>query len=92
MIDPALPMEIADHLNGRDLNADTLSQLRRTYPQAHFTVCSDDDVLDAVNPFIERPGLRIYLVDASDHCLSLTSEPESASGLLLAAVAPEEDE
>jgi hypothetical protein len=66
--------------------ADTVRALRADYPEVHFTACSDDDVLDPVKTVVERPGLRIYLVDGSDHCLSLTSDPQGATGLLLAEV------
>lgn len=90
-MDPILPAAIADRLGGRELDADTLSQLRQHYPQVHFTTCAADDVVDPVRPYVERPGLRIYLVDARDHCLSLTDDPEPASGLLLAAVSNEDD-
>lgn len=90
MIDPALPEAIADQLAGRALDENTLRGLRTSYPSVHFTACSDDDVIAPVRPYIERPELNIYLVDGSDHCLSLTNDPESASGLLLAEVEPEE--
>lgn len=89
MIDPSLPSDIADRLEGRALDEDAIRALRASYPGVHFTACSDDDVYGPVKPVVERPGLCIYLVDGSDHCLSLTSDPESASGLLLAKVEPD---
>jgi hypothetical protein len=55
---------------------------------AEGDIPGDDDVLEPVKPVVERPGLRIYLVDGSDHCLSLTSDPQGAAGLLLAEVEP----
>lgn len=91
MIDASLPATIADRLDGRALDEDTLRGLRASFPGVHFTACSDDDVVDPMKPFVERPALRIYLVDGSDHCLSLTGDPELASGLLLAAVDEDED-
>jgi hypothetical protein len=89
MIDPSLPSDIANQLDGRVLDEDTVLALRAGYPEVHFTACSDDDVLDPVKPVVERPGLRIYLVDGSEHCLSLTSDPRGATGLLLAEVEPD---
>ena len=91
MIDPALPEAIADQLDGRTLDENTLRGLRASYPGVYFTACSDDDVIDPARPYIERPELNIYLVDGSDHCLSLTNDPQGATGLLLAEVGPEGD-
>lgn len=91
MIEPNLPAAIAAQLKGSVLDTDTLSALRSAHPGVHFTVCLDDDVVDPMRPFIEQPGLNIYLVDGSEHCLSLTNDTESASGLLLAEVIDEDE-
>ena len=35
-------------------------------------------------PVLERPGFNLYLVNGSEHCLSLTNDPELAIGVVLA--------
>lgn len=37
-----------------------------------------------LSPVLARPGFKRYLVDGSDHCLTLTSDPEVAIGVVLA--------
>lgn len=62
---------------------DLQSGMRQAFPELHFTFCSDDDVaLDA--PVAACEGYNLYLVDGSDHCLTLTTELEAASGLVVA--------
>lgn len=64
-------------------NAGIEQPLRATFPDMHFTFCFDDDVMSD-NPAAELPGYRLYLVDSSNHCLCLTTEPEQASGVVVA--------
>lgn len=70
-------------LEGQAGNANYEQQLRAAFPDMHFTFCLDDDVISD-NPVAEQPGFRLYLVDSSDHCLCLTTDPDSASGLVVA--------
>lgn len=91
MIDPNLPAAVAAQLDGRDLDGDSLSALRKAYPDIHFTACIDDDVVDPIRPYVTQPGLNIYLVDGNDHCMTLTTDTESATGLLLAEVVDEDE-
>lgn len=72
-------------------NADSAvieQDLRSAFPDMHFTFCLDDDVMSD-NPASEVPGFNLYLVDSSSHCLCLTTDPEQASGLVVAEL--EED-
>jgi len=62
-----------------------ISVLRERFPGRHFTYCMDDDIT-AGRPVIERQGFRLYLVDSRDHCSSLTTDSEHASGVVLAEV------
>ena len=69
----------------------SLSLLRERFPQLHFTECSDDDVSPRYLPALSLDSHHLYLVaGASGHCLELTSDYETASGILLAARADEE--
>lgn len=62
----------------------TLDALRGRWPGLHFTVCGDDDVPARLSPVLERTGFNVYLVNGSEHCLTLTNDPELAIGVVLA--------
>ena len=66
-------------------SANMEQELRAAFPDMHFTFCSDDDVISD-NPAASYERFNLYLVDSSQHCLSLTLDPESASGLVVAEV------
>lgn len=83
MITAELVKTIADGLEGQGLDESSVSALRGTYPEVHFTYCSDDDVLSG-QPVSEREEFNIYLVDGREHCLHLTSDYAAATGLVLA--------
>lgn len=68
----------------RFLDDSTLDFLRRRWPGLRFTVCGDDDVPARLPPVLARPGFNLYLVDGSEHCLTLTDDPEMAIGVVLA--------
>jgi hypothetical protein len=58
--------------------------LRKTFPGVHFSVCSDDDVPMRLSPAAGNAFCRLYYVDSSDHCLRLTADAETATGLVVA--------
>ena len=87
MITPQQLVQVGEltQLNGR------IALLRERFPQLHFTECSDDDVSPRYQPALSLDSHHLYLVTgASGHCLELTNEYESASGILLAARVDEE--
>jgi len=49
-----------------------------------FTVCSDDDMPARLPPALKREKFNLYLVNGSEHCLSLTDDPLQAIGVVLA--------
>ncbi len=63
-----------------------LATLRAAYPGVHFTCCMDDDVSVNAKPYAQRPGFNVYLVNSSNHCSTLTNDPDIASGVVLAEV------
>jgi len=67
------------------LDSTLISRLRSMYPGMHFTHCLDEEI-NHVAPIRERPGFNVYLVDSRQHCLRLTEDFGSASGLVLAEV------
>ena len=61
-------------------------KLRERFPGIHLTVCGEDDVAPRLPPAAENPYCRLYYVTAGDHCLSLTTDAEAATGLVVALV------
>ena len=86
MIQASLLDEVLDDLNGRSKTlADALvGHLRSTFPGVHFTVCSDDDIPPRLSPAAGNDFCKVYYVASSEHCLSLTSDAEAATGLVVA--------
>ena len=68
-----------------DLNDETVTILRKEFPDIHFTYCTDDDILDA-HPLESHNKLNLYLVDGRDHCLKFTSALDEATGVVLAEI------
>ena len=72
--------------NGGNANRD--QELRAAFPDLHFTFCLDDDVLFD-GPALEGDVFNLYLVDSSNHCLALTGDMQTATGMVVAELDPE---
>jgi hypothetical protein len=64
-------------------DASARAGFRQRFPWLSVTRCDASD-MDAETPFRVYPGLRLFLVDASDHCWRITSDPALATGIVLA--------
>ena len=65
--------------------------LRQRFPDLHFTECSEDDVSPLYKSTLGVDGYNLYLISgASGHCLALTNDAASATGILVAATVDEE--
>ena len=65
-----------------------LDKLRQAFPGVHLSECSADDINTRLNPALETESHAFYLVSCPDgHCLSLTSEFEGATGIVVASKA-----
>ena len=69
-----------------ELNEHTLVSLRNAWPDLRFTVCNDDDMPARLPAALKREKFNLYLVNGSEHCLSLTDDPSHAIGVVLACV------
>lgn len=68
------------------LNEESLVQLKQTWPELRFTLCNDDDMPARLPAALKRERFNLYLVNGSEHCLSLTDDPLHAIGVVLACV------
>lgn len=83
MIEEKVIDEINSLLINHGLDEAAVAELRNKWPDIHFTYCSDDDVCGP--PAVrESDSFSMYLIDSRDHCLSFTSSPDVATGLVLA--------
>jgi len=77
--------EIAGKVTSSGLSESLIQDLRAAYPDMHFTYCMDDDIGSA-EPYKETPEFNVYLVDGRDHCMALTNDLSTATGIVLAEV------
>jgi hypothetical protein len=81
---------IADEVKRRGLGYETVSALRQSYPDIHFTYCMDDDISNG-KPVLEDEAFNVYLIDGREHCLCLTNDFDVATGIVLAEVIEDDD-
>ena len=77
--------EIAVSIETLGVDESTVSTLRQQYQPIHFTYCMDDD-LPNNTPVIEHEGFNLYLIDGREHCLCLTNDYDTATGIVVAEV------
>lgn len=90
MIEPGLVAEIGPWLQQQADVEQAVWQLRRDFPELHFSYCSDDDTAEHARPVFNGDNANIYLVCGGNHCLSLTDDFEQAAGVVVAEVYPED--
>jgi hypothetical protein len=87
MIVPETLERIATAASGLNvLDDDTLVQLKQSWPDLRFTLCNDDDMPARMKPAVASDKFNLYLISGSEHCLSLTDDPLTAIGVVVALV------
>ena len=87
MIVPETLESIADVAAAmKELSETTMVVLKQKWPELRFTYCNDDDMPARLPPALKRENFNLYLVNGSEHCLSLTDDPLHAIGIVVAAV------
>ena len=85
MILPATIEAIVARVESGDIDEQSIGALRSEFPGLHFTWCMDVDI-GAEEPLMEKTGFNLYLVNGAQHCLSLTTDPSIANGVVIAEV------
>jgi hypothetical protein len=75
--------EIRLLLEGDGSAAERIASLRKAFPGVSLTRCDASD-MDAETPVLQTAGFDVYLIDTSEHCVRITTQPEAATGLILA--------
>ena len=83
MIESAQLETIADFVSTQVLSDALVPQLKQAFPDFHFTYCMDDDV-STVAPTMKKTGFNLYLIDSSEHCLTITQDATIATGVVIA--------
>ena len=63
--------------------ADRLASLRQAFPGLSLTHCDASDV-DAETPALQTAAFDVFFLDTSEHCARITTDPDAASGLIVA--------
>lgn len=84
MIAPDTLAQVAAQAGTAGLSEAGLFELRRVWPDIHFTLCSEDDIPARLKPFVEGEGFDLYLVSNAEHCIAFTADPAAATGIVLA--------
>jgi hypothetical protein len=74
--------EIDAALSSPTADAGVFAQLRSRFPHLSWTKCDASDVTES--PFRVYSRFEVHLVDRSDHCVQITSDPARATGIVLA--------
>lgn len=81
---------IAARAGALALGEHTLQQLRREWPDLHFTLCSEEDVPARLKPAFEGDGFALYLVSNASHCVAFTEALDAATGVVLSVYTAED--
>jgi hypothetical protein len=77
--------DIGTFLTQQAVDESTVMELRKKFPDIHFTYCMDDDVM-AASPLYESDAFNLYLIDSRSHCLSFTQDLDIATGIVVAEI------
>jgi hypothetical protein len=75
--------EIEKVLSASEAGASPVAELRRRFPHLTWIRCDASDVIGA--PFRSYERLDLHLIDGSDHCVQITTDPARATGIVVAA-------
>ncbi len=75
--------QISSLLEGEGPAVERIASLRKAFPGLSLTRCDASD-MDAETPVLETDGFEVYLIDTREHCVRITTQPEAATGLIVA--------
>lgn len=84
MIDASLLEAVLGGVSPRLTFDEQARRLRAAFPGVHVTVCGEDDIPPRLPAAAENELCYLYYVDASEHCLKLTTDADTASGVAVA--------
>lgn len=73
---------IGNILSMPEADSSVFNDLKGKFPELAWTRCDASDVCE--DPFESHGFFDLHLIDARDHCVQITADPEQATGILLA--------
>lgn len=74
--------EIGKELSAPGVDGTVFATLRGKFPHLAWTRCEAADVCEEA--FQSFGGFDLHFIDTSDHCVQITTDPERATGIILA--------
>jgi hypothetical protein len=74
--------EIEQALSGLAADAPVVAEMKGRFPKLSWTRCDASDVVEA--PYRSSAVYDIHLLNSTDHCSQITSDPAQATGIILA--------
>jgi hypothetical protein len=74
--------EIEQVLSGLAADAPVVAEMKGRFPKLSWTRCDASDVVEA--PYRSSAVYDIHLLNSTDHCSQITSDPAKATGVILA--------
>lgn len=84
IIQPPDALDLANRFAASPSDEVALAAFKAEYPGLRFFACTEDDVPPRLSPWLAVDGVEVYLMDATEHCVRLSRDPESACGLVFA--------
>lgn len=75
--------QIRSLLEGEGSASERIANLRKAFPGISLTRCDASD-MDNETPALQVGNFDVYLIDTSEHCVRITTQPEAATGLIVA--------
>ena len=91
MIPPERLDQLVRIVERAGLNDQTVRALREALTDMHLTYCMDDEV-GVREPVRRADGFNVYLVGGRGHCMQFTTDPEAATGIVLAELDEDRDD
>jgi hypothetical protein len=60
-----------------------IGSIRAAFPKISLTRCDASD-MDTETPALEFGNFNVFLIDTSEHCVRITTNPASATGVIIA--------
>ena len=75
-------LKIEQILSAPEADGRVVADLRRALPHLSWTRCDASDLTET--PYRSYTRYDLHLLDSADHCVTITIDPERATGIVLA--------
>lgn len=90
-ITPELARELATRIKVHNGATEILAVMRVEHPGLRLLICNADDIPARMPTWLEHDGVAMYLLDATEHCVSLTTNEDRACGIVFTLLSGDDD-